>query len=67
MFTVIGAYYYLRVVKLMYFDAPADAGAIRPSPDVRVLMSINALSLIAITPWLGALLQLCSQAILGVV
>ncbi len=63
LFTVIGAYYYLRVVKLMYFDAPADTGAIRPSPDVRVLMSINALSLIAITPWLGALLNLCSQAI----
>ena len=63
LFTVIGAYYYLRVVKLMYFDAPADAGAIQPSADVRVLMTVNALSLVAITPWLGALLNLCSQAI----
>jgi len=63
LFSVIGAFYYLRVVKLMYFDAPTDTVAIQPSPDVRVLLSVNALAVIAITPWLGALLNLCSQAI----
>ena len=40
-FSVIGAFYYLRLVKLMYFDAPEDTAPITPSADVKVLMSLN--------------------------
>jgi NADH-quinone oxidoreductase subunit N len=40
-FSVIGAFYYLRLVKLMYFDAPADEALISPTSDVKVLMSVN--------------------------
>lgn len=41
LFSVVGAFYYLRIVKLMYFDAPEDTGVLAPSGDVKVLMSLN--------------------------
>jgi NADH-quinone oxidoreductase subunit N len=40
-FSVVGAFYYLRLVKLMYFDAPEDTAPLAPSADVKVLMSLN--------------------------
>ena len=42
-FLPIGAFYYLRVVKLMYFDAPADDSPISAPLDTRLLVSANAL------------------------
>ncbi|MBN8477228.1 NADH-quinone oxidoreductase subunit NuoN [Sulfuritalea sp.] len=44
MFSLIGAFYYLRVVKLMYFDAPADSAPISAGLDLRVLLSLNGLA-----------------------
>jgi NADH-quinone oxidoreductase subunit N len=64
-FAVIGAFYYLRVVKLMYFDKPVDSAAFQAGPDMRVLLSINALALLLLTPWIGSLIDLCSRAIHG--
>jgi NADH-quinone oxidoreductase subunit N len=63
LFAVIGAFYYLRVVKLMYFDAPTDSAPLEAGFDVRVLLSINALALLAIMPWIGAFMELCARAI----
>jgi NADH-quinone oxidoreductase subunit N len=63
LFSVIGAFYYLRIVKLMYFDPPAEAAPIQAGPDTRVLFAINALALLAIIPWVGALMDLCIRAI----
>jgi NADH-quinone oxidoreductase subunit N len=63
LFSVIGAYYYLRVVKLMYFDVPSDAAPVQAGTDVRTVLSINALALIAIIPWVGSLMDLCIRAI----
>jgi NADH-quinone oxidoreductase subunit N len=60
---VIGAFYYLRMVKLMYFDAPEDSNPIAAGPDVRALISVNALALVAVMPWIGALVDLCTRAI----
>ena len=60
--SVVGAFYYLRVVKLMYFDAPVDSSPIRVDADLQLLMGINGLAMIAVTPWVGALVNLCSQA-----
>jgi NADH-quinone oxidoreductase subunit N len=40
-FSMIGAFYYLRLVKLMYFDAPTDTAPITPTSDIKVLMSLN--------------------------
>jgi len=63
LFSVIGAYYYLRVVKLMYFDKPADTAGIVAGSDVRTLLSINALALVLVTPWIGTFMDLCARAI----
>ncbi|MCR4302591.1 MAG: NADH-quinone oxidoreductase subunit NuoN, partial [Sulfuricaulis sp.] len=64
LFAVIGAYYYLRVIKLMYFDDATEQAPIRAGRDVQVLISVNALLLIGIMPWAGAIMELCRQAIL---
>ena len=61
--SVVGAFYYLRVVKLMYFDAPVDSSPIKVDADLQLMMGINGLAMIAVTPWVGALVNLCSQAI----
>jgi len=63
LFAVIGAFYYLRVVKIMYFDAPAETAPVVAGTDMRVLLSINALALVAILPWVGSLMELCARAI----
>jgi len=63
LFSVIGAFYYLRVVKLMYFDKPTDNAQILGGTDMRALLSVNALALLLITPWIGTLMDLCTRAI----
>ncbi|MGH8676751.1 MAG: NADH-quinone oxidoreductase subunit NuoN [Burkholderiales bacterium] len=63
MFSLVGAYYYLRVVKLMYFDSPLDNAAIEPRADCRVLMTANGLAVIVLGLMPGALLALCERAI----
>jgi NADH-quinone oxidoreductase subunit N len=60
---VIGAYYYLRVIKLMYFDAPEGERRIEAPAEVRWLLSANALALLLILPWVGTLMDLCAAAI----
>lgn len=45
--SVIGAFYYLRIIKLMYFDDPVSDAPITPSIDVKVLVSVNGLAVIA--------------------
>ena len=64
-FSVIGAFYYLRVVKLMYFDAPQDQAAIEASAGFRWVLSANALLVLALGLMPGWLLQLCSSVIPG--
>jgi len=65
LFAVIGAYYYLRVIKLMYFDEPEDQAPITAGLDMRVLIGVNALALLAVLPWTGAVIDLCLKAIKG--
>jgi NADH-quinone oxidoreductase subunit N len=61
--SLLGAYYYLRVVKVMYFDEPVDAQPIGGARDVRIMLSFNgaAVLLLGILP--GGLMALCAQAI----
>jgi NADH-quinone oxidoreductase subunit N len=61
--SLLGAYYYLRVVKVMYFDDPLDSHPIGGERDVRIMLSLNgaAVLLLGILP--GGLMQLCAQAI----
>ena len=63
-FAVIGAYYYLRVIKVMFFDAPADDGKARPIADAqaRWLLSANALLMLVLGIFWSPLLDLCVRA-----
>jgi NADH-quinone oxidoreductase subunit N len=63
LFSFIGAFYYLRVVKLMYFDTPPDAAPIEPRSDIRVLMSVNGLAVLVFGLAPGSLLAICERAI----
>ena len=64
-FSVIGAYYYLRIVKLMYFDTPAEAMVINKSGMLRLTLSLNALAVLVIGLLPGNLMALCLAAING--
>ncbi len=63
-FAVIGAYYYLRVIKVMYFDPVDDGGKAAPidDPQLRWLLSANALLMLALGLFSGPLLALCERA-----
>jgi NADH-quinone oxidoreductase subunit N len=60
---VIGAYYYLRVVWLMYFEDAQDRTPIAAAIDMRVLMGVNGLALLLLMPWVGTIIDLCTKAI----
>jgi NADH-quinone oxidoreductase subunit N len=62
-FSVIGAFYYLRVVKLMYFDAPADRAALEAGAGFRLVLSANALLVLALGLAPGWLLAVCASVI----
>jgi NADH-quinone oxidoreductase subunit N len=61
---VIGCFYYLRVVKVMYFDAPADKSALALPQDLplRWLLSINGIALIVLGVLWGPLIGWCYRA-----
>jgi NADH-quinone oxidoreductase subunit N len=61
--SVIGAFYYLRIVKLMYFDAPEDQSPISSQPDSGVLMSMNGLAVLALGILPQPLMALCAYSI----
>ena len=62
-FSLIGAYYYLRIVKLMYFDAPQDSAPITASGDVRAVLSVNGLAVLVLGVMPQPLMVLCIEAI----
>ena len=63
--SVIGAYYYLRVVKVMYFDEPQDSAPLSAPAEVRVLMSANGLSIALLGILPQGLMSLCAYALLA--
>ena len=66
-FAIIGLYYYLRVVKVMYFDKAEEGVLTKLQPDatLRVVLSLNALVLVALGIYWGPLLGWCKQAFVG--
>ncbi|MFC1747675.1 NADH-quinone oxidoreductase subunit NuoN [Pseudomonadota bacterium] len=59
-FSVIGAFYYLRVIKVMYFDKPEDdAGKIEAGMDMRVVLSANCIGMLVLGLFPAALMQWC--------
>ena len=65
MFSLIGAFYYLRIVKLMYFDDAVDNTPIRPRMDAQVLLSVNGLAVLAFGIFPQPLMALCASSILA--
>jgi NADH-quinone oxidoreductase subunit N len=65
LFSLVGAFFYLRIVKLMYFDEPdaAASGPISGPPEMRLLLSVNGLALLALGILPQPLLALCMIAI----
>ena len=66
--SVIGAYYYLRAIKLMYFDKPSDTsildfGSEPVALDFKVLLTANGLTVLALGILPGSLMSLCVWAI----
>ena len=58
--SLVGAFYYLRVVKVMYFDEPLDTAPIHAPADVRVLLSINGVAIAVLGLLPQGLMSLCA-------
>jgi NADH-quinone oxidoreductase subunit N len=61
--SVVGAFYYLRIVKLMYFDEPVDTEPIDAPGDARALLSANGLALLVLGMLPQYLMGLCTLAV----
>ena len=64
MMSLIGAFYYLRVVKVMYFDDPITATTVSAPNDVRIVLSINGALILILGIVPGALMTLCADAVI---
>ncbi len=64
LFSLIGAFYYLRVVKIMYFDAPADDTPLQACGSIKLLVSLNGIAVAAFGLAPQMLMSLCAYALL---
>ncbi|MEI8264403.1 MAG: NADH-quinone oxidoreductase subunit NuoN [Betaproteobacteria bacterium] len=62
-FSLVGAFYYLRVVKVMYFDEPVDTTPIVQGAGIGALLALNGAAVLLLGPFSGGLLGLCRDAI----
>ncbi len=65
LFSLIGAFYYLRVVKLMYFDPPADPAPLSAALDSRILISANGLAIAIFGIFPQPIMDVCAIAMMG--
>jgi NADH-quinone oxidoreductase subunit N len=63
--SLLAAFYYLRVVKVMYFDAPLTASTVSAAADVRVVLLINSGLLLVLGLLPGGLMTLCAKAVIS--
>jgi NADH-quinone oxidoreductase subunit N len=61
--SLVGAFYYLRIVKLMYFDEPVDREPIEARGDTRLLLSVNGAALLLLGIFPQMLMGLCALAL----
>jgi NADH-quinone oxidoreductase subunit N len=61
-FSIIGVYYYLRIIKLMYFDEAEDNSAIECRTDMQIALSANGLSVLMLGLFPAALMSICVAA-----
>ncbi|RZI43104.1 NADH-quinone oxidoreductase subunit NuoN [Herbaspirillum sp. HC18] len=62
MLSLIGAFYYIRVVKVMYFDEPVDTSKIVATSDTRVMLSLNGVAVLVLGILPGPLMAICATA-----
>ena len=62
--SLVGAFYYLRLVKVMYFDEPRESAPIATTGDVRVLLSLNGGAVLVFGLLPGWLMTVCANAVL---
>ena len=63
MMSLVGAFYYLRVVKVMYFDEPITATTVSAGADVRTVLAINGALVLLLGLFPSGLMALCADAI----
>lgn len=63
-FSIVGAFYYLRIIKLMYFDKVEDTSPIEAGSDMRAVLSLNGIMVLLLGIFPGGLMAICSSAIL---
>jgi len=61
-FSIVGVYYYLRVIKLMYFDEAEDKADINCTKDMQIALSANGLSVLLLGLYPAALMSVCIAA-----
>jgi len=64
LFSVVGAFYYLRVVKTMWFDEPDDTHGLEGGLDMRAMLSVNGIAMLGLGILPQGLLALCNGAVL---
>jgi NADH-quinone oxidoreductase subunit N len=64
LFSLVGAYYYLRIIKLMYFDDATDKSRIVANGDMRIALSLNGVAIVVLGLLPGPLMAACGAAIL---
>ena len=65
MASLVGAFYYLRIVKVMYFDAPVTATTVSAPFDVRAVLTLNGALILILGIVPGGLMTLCAKAIVA--
>jgi len=68
-FSLVGAFYYIRVIKTMYFEAPTDESDIVAGADARAVLGLNGFSVLLLglvpAPLMAYCVQLIQQSIAG--
>jgi len=62
-FSIIGAFYYIRLIKLMYFDKPETEAPLAVSTDMQMAISLNGLLVLGLGLFPGGLLALCTSVL----
>ena len=63
LFSLIGAFYYLRVVKVMWFDEPGQTAPVQQGQGVTALLALNGAAVLVFGLFSGGLMALCRDAI----
>ena len=63
LFSLIGAFFYLRIVKLMYFDTPESHEPIVVAPDTSMLITLNSLAVLLFGLMPGTLMSVCAVSV----